>query len=205
MIASRLRGPRFVGLATVVVCAGLGGLALVSTRSHEARAASGALTRVSAVGSRVPATTNTRRMLRGSGGGQLFLLKAENGRNYYRIVNTSRGTCYGSGPAGAPAELGIEACAFSPQFPSRGRPVLDFSLVEPQLSDDTTRVVRIEGIAADGVETVAWFDSSGRIVARTPVVDNVYSLMRPPAAAVAGYEALAASGAVVYRFSYLKA
>jgi hypothetical protein len=205
MITSKLRRPRLIGFAAAVVCTGLGGFAVASTRSHDARAASDALTRVSAVGRRVSAAADTRRMLRGSGGGQLFLLKAENGRNYYRIVNTSRGTCYGSGPAGVPAQLGIETCAFSPQFPSRGRPVLDFSLVEPQPSGDTTRIVRTEGMAADGVENVAWFDANGDIVARAPVVGNVYSLVRPPATAVAGYEAFDASGAVVYRFSYLKA
>ena len=205
MIAPKLRRPRLIGFAAAVLCTGLAGFAFASTRSHEARAANDALTRVSAVGRRVSVTASTKRMLRGSGGGQLFLLRAENGRNYYRIVNTPRGTCYGSGPAGVPAELGIETCAFSPQFPSRGRPVLDFSLVEPQTSAATMRVVRIEGIAADGVETVAWFDTSGDIVVRAPVVANVYSLLRPAAAAVAGYEAFDASGAVVYRFSYLKA
>jgi hypothetical protein len=207
MTSSKLRrGPRLMGFAAAAVLAvSFGGFVIAGTRSHGARAANATLSRVSVTGRRVQITASTRLMLRESGGGQLFLLKVENGRNYYRIVNTPHGTCYGSGPAGAPAQLGIEACAFSPPFPSSERPVLDFSRVEIQPTAGTTRVVRIEGIAADAVKTVAWFDSSGAIITRAPVADNVYSLVKPPATAAAGYEALDASGAVLYRFSYLKA
>jgi hypothetical protein len=143
-------------------------------------------------------------MLKASGGGRLSLLKTENGRNYYRIVDTSRGTCYGSGPAGVPAQLGVETCALSPAFPSPGRPVLDFSLVEPVPGGETARIIRIEGVAADGIESIAWFDASGSIVARVEVTHNVYSLTKPLAAAVAGYEAFDPSGAVLYRFAYGK-
>jgi hypothetical protein len=143
-------------------------------------------------------------MLRASGGGRLSLLTSENGRNYYRIDDTSRGTCYGSGPAGVPAELGIETCALSPPFPSAKRPVLDFSVVEPVVGGNLARIVRVEGVAADGVKSVAWFDASGTTIARVPVAKNVYSLTKPPTDAIAGFSAFDASGAVVYRFSYLK-
>jgi len=191
-----------IGAVAVGGAASFGGYGLASTPSHGTRAAKGALTRVSASGSPVRVSARTMRMLRASGGGLLSLLKTENGRNYYRIAGTSRGTCYGSGPAGVPAQLGVETCSLSPAFPSPGRPVLDFSLVEPVLGGEIARIIRIEGIAADGVDSVAWLDASGTIVTRVRVTNNVYSLTKPPAAAVAGYEAFDPSGAVLYRFAY---
>ena len=169
------------------------------TRSNAA-----VLSHVSAHGLRVPVARSTRRMLAANGGGTISLLRAASGRNVYRISGTPRGTCYGSGPSGLPAILGVEMCGFAPPFPSADRPVLDFSVIDVQPSSSSIWLGRIEGVASDGVTAVSWFDAAGGIVVRVPVEGNVYSLRDPPLSPVAGYVATDASGRELYRFVYAK-
>ena len=83
-------------------------------------------------------------------------------------------------------------CSVSRAFPSRVRPIVDFS----RFSDGA----RIAGFAADGVSRVALVDTSGAQVASAAVVGNVYAA--PGAADAVGVVALDADGKVVYERSF---
>jgi hypothetical protein len=57
----------------------------------------------------------------------------------------------------------------------------------------------LRGVAADGVARVAVLDSSGGVIASTPVVDNLYAGANLPQGDAVAIAALDASGNVVYR------
>ena len=56
------------------------------------------------------------------------------------------------------------------------------------------RFFRIEGIAADQVSSVGILGSDGDVVARVPVVRNVYAMSAPPGAPAHGLVALDSGG-----------
>jgi hypothetical protein len=128
---------------------------------------------------------------------ELSLLGTRGGRSYYRIENSTGSACYGVGPVNATEyRLGQILCV--PDFPSANRPLLDFTIVHGGSAASQDRVWRSEGIAADGIRSIAFETPSGRTVAVTPVIDNVYSVTSVPSERVAKLVARDANGEVIY-------
>lgn len=72
---------------------------------------------------------------------------------------------------------------------------MDFSVVD--LSGDKRsemKFFRIEGIAADEVSSVGILGSNGEVLARVPVLRNVYAMSAPPDTPGRGLVALDARG-----------
>lgn len=126
------------------------------------------------------------------------VLATRNARTYFRIANKSGSDCYAVGPVQATEyRLGQIMCAAD--FPSPERAVLDFTvLTQPSPDHASARVVRSEGFAADGVVDVGFETDDGRLVAITPVVNNVYSVVAPPGQHVAKFLARDAIGNTVW-------
>lgn len=125
------------------------------------------------------------------------LLGVRNGRAYYRIENSNGAACYSVGDVGDKEHLlGQILCA--PDFPSAARPLLDFTVIHGGASAAQDRVWRSEGIAADGVRSIAFQTPDGRTVGATPVVRNIYSVTAPPTQHVTSLVARDANGATVW-------
>jgi len=126
------------------------------------------------------------------------LIGTRGGQAYYRIENSSGGACYAVGPVHATQyRLGQILC--SDDFPSASKPVLDFTVVHGGSADVTRdRVWRSEGIAADGVASIAFRTPEGRTVGATPVIDNIYSVRSVPTERVTTLVAKDASGSVIH-------
>jgi hypothetical protein len=100
----------------------------------------------------------------------------------YRIENSAGPACYAVGdahPVAAgrqqpAARLGQILCV--PDFPSASRPILDFTVIHGGSSAAGDRVWRSEGIAADGVRSIAFQTPDGRTLGATPVIGNIYSV-----------------------------
>jgi hypothetical protein len=121
------------------------------------------------------------------------LLATRDGRVYLRFVREEDGAiCYGAGEANG--ALGIVSCPRD--FPSAKKPIEDFSGGWSSHDGTIIKLTRVEGIAADGVASVALRTTRGDYVARSPVVANVYAFQSPPVAST--LVAFAANGTIVY-------
>jgi hypothetical protein len=130
--------------------------------------------------------------------GEVSFIRSEARRAYYRIPNSNGADCYAVGPMFSPEYLfGQVACAAG--FPSAAQPVLDFTLMHQTAHDPTSvRVIRSEGFAIDDVASVEVQAASGAVVARAPVVDNVYSVQSLPDVQVTKIVARDRAGSVVW-------
>jgi hypothetical protein len=107
--------------------------------------------------------------------GPLFLLAVREGRAFYR-VGDARTHCYAAGDARSVGTLGAVGCW------DGSEPLMDFSVVDLSSgSQSEVKFFRVEGIAADDVSSVGVVGASGDIVARVPVVRNVYAMAAPGA------------------------
>ncbi|MDQ4030409.1 MAG: hypothetical protein M3168_05150 [Actinomycetota bacterium] len=132
------------------------------------------------------------------GGGRIFLLGEISGRHFYRVESVRAGTCFSVGDG---VRLEATECATG-EFPSAQQPVLDLSVVELS-TPDAARVVRLEGLAADRVDTIRLVNASGAVIATTPVVENLYALTVVPDRPVVALVARDASGRQLARISYV--
>jgi hypothetical protein len=140
-------------------------------------------------------------------GAGVELMATRGDRAYYRIVATGR-TCYGAGPAGPDYRLGQIGCTSG--FPSQSVPILDFSVIHGNMNPDngtiySSWIYRSEGIAADGVAKVAITDPTGKVIAETPVLDNIYSFGSPPAGKVGALLAFGRTGKLIRSERLVKA
>ena len=158
------------------------------------------LSRFSTAGKVVRLAQTEARVARLMGAESVFLLARLNDRAYYRITG-AHGTCYGAGPAKDVGFITGEECPEG-SFPTRGRPVLDYSVYESSSRerDDGLSLFRAEGFAADGVASVAFLRPNGEVALRLPVRRNVFSAASPrgnaPVATVVAYDL---SGQEVWR------
>lgn len=131
--------------------------------------------------------------------GQPYFIETHGGRSFYRLTNPNGESCFGSGPDRAnPANtytLGVAMC--SNEFPSTTTPVLDMSVYD-WLQNGEAHLYRIEGVAATGVATIAYLDTTGAVAASVPVVNNIYTSSNVPSAALSQIEALDSNGSVVW-------
>jgi len=127
------------------------------------------------------------------------VLAVRQGRALYRLNRVGAESCFGVGPAN---ELGTPGSVVCPRggFPRAGEPVLDFSVYEGTRHDlREFSLVRVEGIAADGVAAVEFFRPNGQIALSVPVVDNIYSTSSVPAGPIAGLAAVDKAGKRLWR------
>ena len=186
-----LRFPRRIALAAALAAAAIGVPAAAFADEI------GALFRFSNEGTPVP--TNASPFARDSSLNQamqeldfpsrLQLLTERDGVTFYAARRANGEFCFAIELDGRRAV----GCNLSPAFPSRERPIVDFSRF--------SRGARVVGFAADGVSSVALVNASGATVASAPVIDNVYAASNDAAGAV-GVEALDPQGNVVYARSF---
>jgi hypothetical protein len=106
--------------------------------------------------------------------GLLSLLAIRDGRAFYRLGD-ARAHCYAAGDARSLGTVGAVGCW------DGSEPLMDFSVVDLSSgSRSEARFFRIEGIAADQVSSIGVLGPNGDIVARVPVVRNVYASSAPP-------------------------
>lgn len=158
------------------------------------------LSRFSTGGKEVSIARTEARVARLMGADSVYLLARRNNRAYYRVTG-AHGTCYGAGPAKEVGFITGEECPEG-SFPTRGRPVLDYSVYESSSREraDGLALFRAEGFAADGVESVAFLRPNGQVALRLPVRRNVFSAIPPrghgPVATLVAYDV---SGQEVWR------
>jgi hypothetical protein len=130
----------------------------------------------------------------------VFLLRRAEGRAVYRIGGVRPGydACYASGFANEIGRIGSLSCGRA-GFPSRRSPVFVMSAVQLRPRDRKPQLLRLEGVAADGVAEIGLLGGGGIVVARLPVEANVFILAKPPAEATGGIVAFDDAGRVVYR------
>ena len=126
-------------------------------------------------------------------------LLAVRGRLAFYRIDTKDGTCFSVGDASTPGRIGGSECPHGP-FPTRERPLLDLSIYETASHErGMLSLYRAEGIAADGVSSVAFTRSDGSVVLRLPVRGNVYSATAVPSGGIAHVVAYDESGKEVWR------
>lgn len=156
-----------------------------ATKSHRAAAAPVKTPGVGGVGNvGTPVSVDLEDDLRGlarfndgGGLGAATLLAVRASRAYYRIQNSAGPDCYAVGDVNfSTHRFGQILCV--PDFPSAGRPILDFTVFHGPQENST--VWRSEGIAADGVANVSLVDSTGRTVGEAGVQGNIFLLPATP-------------------------
>jgi hypothetical protein len=126
------------------------------------------------------------------------LLAVRGGRAIYGLESKG-GPCVGAGPAQDPGKLGTVDCPRGP-FPTSQRPVLDLSVYEGASHEShDVSLYRAEGVAADGVVSIAFLRPNGTIALKVPVTANVYEAGATPGGPVAGLVAYDASGKELWR------
>jgi hypothetical protein len=129
----------------------------------------------------------------------ISILGTRGDRSFYRLGDH----CYGAGPA-SPTNHAFGHISCVPDFPSPDVPVLDATVFGSSAGPgerpppETLTVHASEGIAADGVATVALVDTDGQVVAETPVLDNIYRFERVPTGTALRVVAYSTTGEVVF-------
>lgn len=176
-------------LAIGVVAGSVGaGLATLDTRSAPP------LDRVSNQGTPVTAGSEDAKALERleATAAEVSLLGSRGSDSFYRVGDG----CYAMGPSGPVARrLGQIIC--TGDFPSKDRPVLDFTVLHRSTTGEM-RIWRSAGITADGVATVAFRTEAGDLVSRVNVSDNVYAVPSPPAAGASEFVAFDSQGTLIY-------
>jgi hypothetical protein len=116
----------------------------------------------------------------------------QNGREFVHFAKGDHRNCYGI------KQRDATRFAFTcwDDFPSAAHPILDQSIFGAD-NGEPIHLIEVEGFAADGVVEIDATDAAGSVLARTPVVGNVYSLEAVPPAAVR-LTALDAKGRTVF-------
>lgn len=118
-------------------------------------------------------------------GETMQLLGTVNGVRIYAARNGTGHICLAIDHASEPYGKGVLCDLNDPGFPSAGEQVLTFP-------------GQLQGIAADGVATVAFVDADGNVLDSTPVTDNLFASTKRIGMGVATYlEALDANGNVL--------
>jgi hypothetical protein len=179
-----------VAALLVAVAAG----SVVATRTHASERAP--LSRISNEGNRVFVQRGS--VWSSFGLRSASLLAVRGARAVYRLESKG-GPCVGAGPAQEPGKLGTIDCPRGP-FPTSQRPVLDLSVYEGASHDShDVSLYRAEGVAADGVVSIAFLRPNGTVALKVPVSANVYEAGATPSGPIAGLVAYDASGKELWR------
>lgn len=130
-----------------------------------------------------------------------FLLARRGDYEFFRMSLADGTSCWGAKKSYS-SEEGVmsRACQRESGFPSRARPLLDYSTLE-QTDESYPRLIRLAGFAADGVAQIAVIDPDNRLVPAVPVEDNVYFTEQLPQGDFFGLAALDRDGDIVWRNS----
>jgi hypothetical protein len=176
----------------VLVAAAIG--SVVAGRTHASERAP--LSRISNAGRQVAVQRGA--VWRGFGLTRASLLGVRGARALYRL-ESKEGPCVGAGPADDPGKLGQVDCPRGP-FPTSQRPVLDLSVYEGASHEShDISLYRAEGVAADGVASIAFLRPNGAVALRVPVTANVYEAGAIPNGPIAGLAAYDAAGKELWR------
>jgi hypothetical protein len=185
-MSANTRSRRWTGAAALLVAA----IAVAGAVAHDSGSSYAQLSRFSTGGHLVSLARTEARVARLMGAEAVYLLARRADRAFYRITGP-HGTCYGAGPAKQVGFVTGEECPDG-TFPTRGRPVLDYSVYEAMSHDRAggLSLFRAEGFAADGVASVAFLRPSGEVALRIPVRRNVFSAPSPrgPVATLVAYD-----------------
>jgi hypothetical protein len=186
---------RALALAAVTVLAVIGAVA-AATRSGASER--GPLSRLSNEGRQVAVVRGA--VWRHAGVGHASLLATRGTRALYRLESNA-GPCVGAGPANAPGKLGTVDCPRGP-FPTAALPVVDLSVYEATSHESReVSLYRAEGVAADGVATIAFLRPNGTVALKLPVTANVYEASAIPQGPIASVVAYDAAGKELWRSS----
>jgi hypothetical protein len=186
---------RALALAAVTV---LAALAAVFAATRGGASERGALSRLSNEGRPVALVPGP--VWRRAGVGHLSLLAVRGTRALYRL-EANTGPCVGAGPANVPGKLGTVDCPRGP-FPTAELPVLDLSVYEATSHEShEVSLYRAEGVAADGVATIAFLRPNGSVALKVPVNANVYEASSIPPGPIATVVAYDAAGKELWRSS----
>lgn len=167
---------RNTGAVIVLVVAAI---VVAGAVAHDSGSSYAKLSRFSTSGDPVSLARADAQVARLMGADAVYLLAKRANRAYYRITG-SHGTCFGAGPAEKVGFITGEECPAG-SFPTRGRPVLDYSVYEATSHDRNggLALFRAEGFAADGVVSVAFLRPNGEVALSIPVRGNVFSAPAP--------------------------
>lgn len=109
--------------------------------------------------------------------GRAFVLAERAGHRFYRLETPGNRICMAIAPIAGSGSFDTLSCPRG--FPSAEVPLFDRSVVQAD-KESGVRMLRVEGFAADGVTSVGVVDAAGRLVAETPVDENVYAFAIVP-------------------------
>jgi hypothetical protein len=150
--------------------------------------------KVSTQGKRLPylSKSSVRRQLADAPATKsLSLLSVIGDLAFYR-VGTPRDNCYGVGAASSVGD------PFQIKCWDADTALMDLSTAEITPQTGGVRLLRVAGIAADGVASVGLKSANGDITDRVPVIGNVYVLESPPVATVHGVVGFDAEGKALH-------
>jgi hypothetical protein len=185
----KIGGRHLVLVVALAGCVTSVAVAELTGGTDRARSASKPSFTVGAKGKAIHLTQRQARRLSGAPtSGPLSLLAVREGRAFYRLGD-ARAHCYAVGDARSLGTVGAIACW------DGSEPLMDLSIVDLSSGNRSEmKFFRIEGIAADQVSSVGVLGSNGDVVARVPVVSNVYAMSSPPGAPGRGLVALDSRG-----------
>lgn len=131
--------------------------------------------------------------------GEVLLIGERAGLRFLRLPRKDGSSCWGA----AERRSGLwNLTEFScetglTRFPDPMRPLIVLGRLQAD-AEGLLTYNTFAGIAADGVERVAYFDGQGRLIPVTDVVDNVFFTPDPPGG-IKQLAALDAAGEVVWR------
>jgi hypothetical protein len=139
--------------------------------------------------------------------GKVELIATRNSTAFYVIRRSDGRMCYSIGEVRknlTPAQIqgrmrfGGGGCIDSRIFPSRAKPVLDYSFYSHRQGEAEWRLVGLRGFAADPVARIGVIGRDNRIEFSVPVKDNVYTAGRKSIPGGRGVVALGADGRVLW-------
>jgi hypothetical protein len=185
---------RTITLVAAVLVASAAAATTIATRTGASE--KGGLSRLSNAGRPVKLQGDV--MARQVGVRHTFLLAVRGARALY-LLETSHGTCLGSGSAADVGQIGAVECPQGP-FPTAERPVVDLSVYEStSRGRREVSLYRAEGVAADGVAAIAFLRPSGKVALKVPVSGNVFSAASVPPGPIAGIAAFDSADKELWR------
>jgi hypothetical protein len=135
--------------------------------------------------------------------GTVNLLGSRAGIGIYLAHDQGGNLCFFLGPPnGELGDRGLSGgclnSSASGEFPSPQQPVVDMTLFAYQPGTTGEQVVRLAGVAADGVARMEVLSMDCRTIAEAPVVDNIYATTDVPDDPVAAIVGVDSSGKQVY-------
>ena len=139
--------------------------------------------------------------------GKVELIAQRNSSAFYAIRRPDGQVCYSIGEVRknrTPAQRELRTrfgggnCTDPRVFPSRARPVFDFSFYSYRRGDAESRLAGLQGFAADPVARIGVIGRDKRIVFTVPVEQNVYSAGKKSIAGARGIVALDKDGKVLW-------